>query len=354
MSNRPRLKSHAQPLRRGAGSLQLGLSPGAGVVLDGLSDAEIAVAERLDGTLDIPALYAAAAATGVAADRVSALIATLNEHRLLVDAASDRAWLCQVDGPQRHPLHPQSTATAIAAAYGLAGDGLDYVARRAAQHVVISGEGDLPAALADLLRAGGVGQVSVGVNALNTVDHELGGNLEPRGRSVNGRLPAALRPGPTSDVCPPASPDLVVLPVMGAVHADAGEPWLRRGIPHLPVVVQAHRVQVGPLISGRGLGPCLLCMDLHRRDRDAAWPAVLSQLSPTWPLSSGAPVTLESSLTALAVGVAAMIVHTCLDGQPVPVDVSLELALPWPAAISRRWFRHPLCQCSAGHATMAG
>ena len=69
MNRRPRLKSHVQPLRRGPGSLQLGLYPDAGVVLDGLSDAEIAVAEGLDGSLDIRALYAAAAAAGVAAGR---------------------------------------------------------------------------------------------------------------------------------------------------------------------------------------------------------------------------------------------------------------------------------------------
>jgi hypothetical protein len=55
----------------------------------------------------------------------------------------------------------------------------------------------------------------------------------------------------------------------------------------------------------------------------------------------------------MTIGVAAMIVHTCLDGQPVPGDVSLELALPWPAILSRRWFRHSLCECTTRHATMA-
>jgi hypothetical protein len=95
-------------------------------------------------------------------------------------------------------------------------------------------------------------------------------------------------------------------------------------------------------------------MDLHRRDRDAAWPALLSQLSPVWPLRPGAPVNLESTLNAMTIGVAAMMVHTCLDGQPVPGDLSLEVSLPWPAILSRRWFRHPLCECTARHATMTG
>jgi len=342
MSSRPRLKSHAQPLRRGPGSLQLGLCPHAGVVLDGLTEAEIAMAEGLDGSMDTRMLYAAAAAAGVDAHRVSELLAILNEHHLLVETDTDRAWLSAVGGPPRHPRRPDTTAMAIAAAYGLAGDGFDHVAARSTQHVVISGEGEVPYALADLLRVGGIGQVSVGLNAVNTVDLEL------RGRRTGGR-PAVFR----GALDPHASPDLVVLAAVGAIHADAGEPWLRRGIPHLPLVVQAHRVQVGPLITG-GQGPCLSCMDLHRRDRDAAWPAVLSQLSPVWPLRPGAPVSLESTLSAMTIGVAAMMVHTCLDGQPVPGDLSLELSLPWPAILSRRWFPHPLCGCTARHATMTG
>jgi len=342
MNKRPRLKSHAQPLRRGPGSLQLGLCPDRGMVLDGLSDAEIAVTESLDGSRDIPALYAVATAAGVPPDRVSSLLATLDEHHLLLDTDTDRTWLRPVDEPRRHLLHPESTAMAIAGAYDLPGDGVDYVAVRSGQHVAISGEGDLPRALADLLRAGGIGQVSVGANAVDMMDLELRG------------LPSSRphRPyGPASDL--PARPDLVVIAAVGAIHPDAGEPWLRRGIPHLPVVVQGHRVQVGPMISGDD-GPCLACMDLHRRDRDAAWPLLRSQLAPAWPLRPGAPVNLESALTSLTIGAAAMIVHACLDGQPVPGDLSLELSMPWPAVLCRRWLRHPLCGCMPEHATMAG
>jgi hypothetical protein len=340
MSNRPRLKSHAQPLRRGPGSLQLGLCPDAGVVLDGLSDAEIAVAESLDGSLDVQALYALAADADISAGRVSALIATLHEHHLLVDTVTDRAWLSPIDEPARRRLRPD--ATAIAAAYGLTGDGYDHIAARFTRHVVISGEGDLPCALADLLRVGGIGQVSVGANAVNAIDLELRGRWVGQAHTMTGSV---------TDLS--ARPDLVVLAAVGAISPDAGEPWLRRGIPHLPLVVQGHRVQLGPLITG-GDGPCLSCMDLHRRDKDAAWPAVLSQLAPGWPLLPGPPVNLESTLTALTIGAAAMIVNTCLDGQPVQDDISLELSLPWPMILHRRWFRHPMCGCTAGRATMAG
>lgn len=346
MSKRPRLKNHAQPLRRGPGSLQLGLCPDAGVVLEGLSDAEIAVTEGLDGSMDIQTLYAVSAAAGVTSGRLSALIATLEEHRLLVGEATDRAALASVDEPRRRLLRPD--AAAVAAAYDLAGDGYGQVAARSTQHVVISGDGDLPCALADLLRAGGIGQVSVGATAVNTLDLEL--RSDRFDRFDRAHTPA----GSASDMSGlPDLPDLVILAAMGAIRPDAGEPWLRRGIPHLPLVVQGHRVQVGPLIAG-GAGPCLSCMDLHRRDRDAAWPTLLSQLSPAWPFRPEAPVSLESTLTAMTIGVAAMIVHTCLDGQPLPDELSLEISLPWPTIVSRRWISHPMCDCTAGHATMAG
>lgn len=334
MHGRPRLKSHVLLLRRGPGSLQLGVCRDSGIVLDGLSDAEIAVVKGLDGSMDTHTLYAGAAAAGVAAGRLTALIATLDEHHLLVDAATDRACLSPIDEPRRHLLQPD--AMAVAAAYGLSGDGFAPVAARSTQHVVISAEGDLPCALADLLR---VGRVSVGANAVNMLDLDLRGHRGVAKRATFGS--------------PSKMPDLVVLAAMGAVCADAGAPWLRLGIPHLPVVVQGHRVQVGPLITG-GDGPCLSCLDLHRSDRDAAWPALLSQLAPQGSFLPSAPVDCESTLTAMTIGAAAMIIHTCLDGQPVSDDLSLELSLPWPTIQNRRWLAHPMCECLVAQGTMAG
>ncbi|MBB5641857.1 hypothetical protein [Cryobacterium roopkundense] len=53
--------------------------------------------------------------------------------------------------------------------------------------------------------------------------------------------------------------------------------WLRRDVPQLPVVFSDTEVRIGPLVEP-GSGPCLLCVDLHHRDRDPAWPALATQL----------------------------------------------------------------------------
>lgn len=73
--------------------------------------------------------------------------------------------------------------------------------------------------------------------------------------------------------------------------------WLRRDIPHLPIVLGDRHVRVGPLIEP-GLGPCLYCLDRYRSDADPAWPAIASQL---W----GRPSPLESDFLATEISVLA-------------------------------------------------
>jgi len=98
---------------------------------------------------------------------------------------------------------------------------------------------------------------------VNTLDLEVGGFGAVRGRPPSARLRIHL-------------PTLILScgPRWGRSTPDEGKPWLRRGT---PVVVQTHRAQVGPLING-GSEPWLSWLDLHRCDRDAAWPTLFSQL----------------------------------------------------------------------------
>jgi hypothetical protein len=54
-------------------------------------------------------------------------------------------------------------------------------------------------------------------------------------------------------------------------------PWLRRDVPHLPVVFDDDGAELGPFVDSDG--PCLRCVSLHRTDSDPAWPAIAAQLA---------------------------------------------------------------------------
>jgi len=77
--------------------------------------------------------------------------------------------------------------------------------------------------------------------------------------------------------------------------------WLRRDIVHLPVILGERAVTIGPIVTP-GHSPCLACLEQHRADVDAAWPAIGSQL---W----GRPATTD---TPLATTLAALEAFTML------------------------------------------
>ena len=74
------------------------------------------------------------------------------------------------------------------------------------------------------------------------------------------------------------------------------------GVPHLPVRVRDGTGLVGPLVIP-GVTSCLGCADLHRSERDAAWPAV------------AAP----------------------------PPNTTLEFDVNAGSTVGRKWARHPRC-----------
>lgn len=70
---------------------------------------------------------------------------------------------------------------------------------------------------------------------------------------------------------------VVVLLADHLVEPRRAAALLSRDIVHLPVVFTADRAEVGPLVTP-GDGPCLACIEAHRRDADAAWPRIAAQL----------------------------------------------------------------------------
>lgn len=121
-----------------------------------------------------------------------------------------------------------------------------------------------------------------------------------------------------------------------------------RGVAHLPVRVRDGIGLVGPLVIP-GVTSCLGCADLHRGDRDAAWPAICAQLRDTVGVADRATVLATAALTLSQVNR----VIAAVRGQEVAPDAAppqtlnatLEFDVHAGAIVARPWDKHPLCSC---------
>jgi hypothetical protein len=148
------------------------------------------------------------------------------------------------------------------------------------------------------------------------------------------------------------APQLALIFGPTALDPRTGDPWLRQGVTHLPVVSNGPRAAVGPLVSAGLRGPCLWCLDLHRTDRDPSWPALVAQVcgSPGDIVPRDAALSeSDPALAQIVAGCVALLVRRYLAGSAGPVGVSVEISLPWPRMDHRRWPIHP--QCRRGHPT---
>jgi bacteriocin biosynthesis cyclodehydratase domain-containing protein len=114
--------------------------------------------------------------------------------------------------------------------------------------------------------------------------------------------------------------------------------WLRRDIPHLPVIYGERGVTVGPTVTP-GRTACLYCLERHRQDADEAWPAIASQL---W----GRPVRTETSLVASDVALrVTRIVAARLAGGAAATSAAVHLDAATGHVVQREWMPHPDCGC---------
>jgi bacteriocin biosynthesis cyclodehydratase domain-containing protein len=138
-------------------------------------------------------------------------------------------------------------------------------------------------------------------------------------------------------------PHLVVLVADWILGPDDAQPWLRRDIPHVPVIATDRAVTVGPFVEP-GAGPCVYCAQLGRTDADPAWPAIAAQL---W----GRPAPRLSRLTvSSAAAFVARRVLRRLDGGP---DAAASIGRVWRllgeggTVSASTVLRHPRCSCAA-------
>ena len=118
--------------------------------------------------------------------------------------------------------------------------------------------------------------------------------------------------------------------------------WLRRDIPHLGVVFGERGVRIGPFVEP-GVGPCLSCLDLERRDADEAWPIVAAQLA-----DKRAPAESAGFAASATLRIARELLAHLLDGSRELVDHTLELRADDPRAETRvRHAPDARCGCRA-------
>lgn len=269
--------------------------------------------------------------------------------------------------------------------------------RRVAATVHVAGSGRVGLAVGLLLGAAGIGQVVAGDDeqarqadrgALALAGADVGGTRREGLRRRLGEVAPATKllgaGGPPGACGPPGSgepagaggpaesggrPDLVVLASETAPDRALAAELSRRGIAHLVVTVTETVAVLGPFVQP-GRTACVRCLDLHRTDRDPAWPLVLDRLAhgttagsrpggrsgsptPVGPTSgsgaapSGPAVAgCDDVLATLAAAHAVLHCTTALRGDlPPSADATWEFRLPGGQARRRTWEPHPDCGC---------
>lgn len=145
----------------------------------------------------------------------------------------------------------------------------------------------------------------------------------------------------------PDRTDLVVLADYLIAEPRVVRELHRSGVAHLPVRVRDGAGLVGPLVIP-GVTSCLQCADLHRSDKDAAWPAVAAQLRGAVGSATRATLLATAALALRQVDLVIRAVGDAAERAPEPpptLNTTLELDVDGYSIIARRWSRHPECPC---------
>ena len=140
------------------------------------------------------------------------------------------------------------------------------------------------------------------------------------------------------------APDAAVIVAHYAVPPAERGVWLRRDVPHLPVVYSDSGVVIGPLVEP-GRGPCLTCVELHHRDRDPAWPAIASQLlDRTSPAEHGV-LTAEAATASVRRLLPRLGLEPAGPGT-TPAGIALRIDRATGVRTEQLVGRHPQCTCN--------
>ncbi|MDQ1627216.1 MAG: hypothetical protein QOI54_960 [Actinomycetota bacterium] len=344
--DRPSLKSALRRVWRDSATLQLGVDPHRAIVISGLDETSARLIERLDGTRDHDALRHAAAELGLAAARLTELVTLLDRAGALDDGPAERG-VAGLTPRDRERLAPDLAAASLVR--GGRDGGAGVLERRKDSAVAVHGAGRVGASVVSLLAAAGVGTVVIEDAALTR-----GCDTAPCGATATDvgarRHDTALRaarrvaPGVRARLAAGREqPDLVVLTPDERGLEDLPDRLLRRGVPHLFATVRDGTGVVGPLVLP-GRSSCHRCHDLHRTDRDPAWPRVAAQLAGRTPQAT-TPCDVVLATAVAAQAAAQVLAHLDGDRPPPTVDGTIEISQADGRTRRRGWTVHPLCGC---------
>jgi bacteriocin biosynthesis cyclodehydratase domain-containing protein len=331
---RPALKPGLRLLRRDGTAIQLGVTPGAALVLDGVDELDRRVLDLLDGSRDPAGVVRDAAALGIDPVRATELLDMLRRAGALDDgppavrAATDRLAPDALALSLRH-RRPGAAARALA--------------RRAETLVTVHGGGRVGGTVAGLLSAAGIGRVDVAdAGPVRPVDLAPGGIRRIRTGSRGEAATRAAAASAKTTQPPPALRRIDVVAPVGFAAAPELLAAVRRRT-HLFVAVRDVTAVVGPLVVP-GHTPCLRCLELGRGERDPAWPRLAAQLV-------GEPAAVEPCDIVLATSAAALAAAQLLalvDGveRPATMGGVLELGAADGRVRRRSVSSHPACGCS--------
>lgn len=343
---RPLLLPALRGLWRDGTTWQIGVEPGRAVQLAEADRTTVRMLSSLDGSRDLDRVCADAEALGIQEAAIRDLVLQLQRLGVVVDAAT-RTHAAGQHAGRRRRLVGDALALSLRVS-----DPERVLLARADRAVVVHGGGRLALPIAAHLAAAGIGRVHV-----RTSGTVLATEIAPGGAHATDEhrpratvaVEAIHRVAPEADTQPlPAErlPDLVVLTEGPCVPLELLAQLNHRAVPHLMVGVREDRGTVGPLVVP-GSSACLRCADLHRTDRDPAWPLLLAQQTG----EAERVLPHDTSLAAAVVALAGAQALCHLDGGECDaMEGSLELLLPGYRVRRRSFPPHPECRCRGDQA----
>jgi hypothetical protein len=292
-------------LRRAPGELQVGLDAEA-VIVDGASAGLGATIRLLDGCRSREEIVRLAGRAGVLPGEAAALLDQLTAASLVVEG-------------RQAPRRTSSQQLRLVGAGALAKAVADLLAPHLGRLHLVDGDPT------DRMLYPTAGALPTQAEALQAhLRHSAGACVsvwnhwsKPEGARLDLTLVSTAM----------VEPDRVVV-----------DELLRTDQPHLVVRATGASGLVGPLVIP-GTTACLGCTDLYRRDRDPAWPSLLTQLS----RMRADPTRLVSSWVAAVAATQAL--SFLAGGEPETRGTTVELSARDHTTRWRAWPPHPACGC---------